>query len=336
MKLCLSLFVLLVVSATTLAEEASKADVLAVKKMWDQAPHNAFTDLIRFRDNFYCVFREGAGHVSPNGSLRILRSNDGSNWESIALVSSDEADLRDAKISVTPDGKLCLAGAGALHQLADAKHQSYIWYSSDGATWSEPIEIGDPNFWIWRIVWHKNSAYGFGYSTATNDEVRLYQSDDGKAFRQIGSELAVKGYANETGLIFLEDDSAMCVLRRDRQPNSAMLGRALPPYTDWKWQDLGEYVGGPELMKTKDGRYLVAGRSRTSSGAKTMIWELDPDKAKLHPLTVLPSGGDTSYPGLVEHDGKLWVSYYSSHEGKTNIYLAEVRLPQKSVLSKSR
>jgi hypothetical protein len=27
------------------------------------------------------------------------------------------------------------------------------------------------------------------------------------------------------------------------------------------------------------------------------------------------------------HDGLLWVSYYASHEGKTSIYLAKVRLP---------
>ena len=40
----------------------------------------------------------------------------------------------------------------------------------------------------------------------------------------------------------------------------------------------------------------------------------------------LPSGGDCSYPGMVWHEGLLWMSYYSSHEGKTSIYLAKVRL----------
>ena len=40
----------------------------------------------------------------------------------------------------------------------------------------------------------------------------------------------------------------------------------------------------------------------------------------------LPSGGDTSYPGLVFHEDLLWVSYYSSHEGKTSIYLAKVQI----------
>ena len=41
----------------------------------------------------------------------------------------------------------------------------------------------------------------------------------------------------------------------------------------------------------------------------------------------LTSGGDTSYAGLVWHDEVLWISYYSSHEGKTSIYLAKVKIP---------
>jgi hypothetical protein len=43
-------------------------------------------------------------------------------------------------------------------------------------------------------------------------------------------------------------------------------------------------------------------------------------------LPKLPSGGDTSYAGLVWHDGVLWVSYYSSHEGKSAVYLAKVNV----------
>ena len=29
---------------------------------------------------------------------------------------------------------------------------------------------------------------------------------------------------------------------------------------------------------------------------------------------------------MVWHDGVLWMSYYSSHEGKAKIYLAKVKL----------
>ena len=47
---------------------------------------------------------------------------------------------------------------------------------------------------------------------------------------------------------------------------------------------------------------------------------------QLKPLVTLPSGGDTSYSAFVWHEGLLWTSYYSSHEGKSAIYLAKVRL----------
>jgi hypothetical protein len=42
------------------------------------------------------------------------------------------------------------------------------------------------------------------------------------------------------------------------------------------------------------------------------------------PVLELPSGGDCSYAGLAWHGERLWVSYYSSHEGRTRIYLAKL------------
>ncbi len=52
---------------------------------------------------------------------------------------------------------------------------------------------------------------------------------------------------------------------------------------------------------------------------------------KLTPYCDLPSGGDCSYPAAVlagdeTLGGEILVSYYSSHEGSTNIYLAGVPL----------
>ena len=71
---------------------------------------------------------------------------------------------------------------------------------------------------------------------------------------------------------------------------------------------------------------MAAGRFY-DGGARTSLAWLDAERGKLTEFLKLPSGGDTSYPGLVEHDSLLWVSYYSSHEGKTSIYLARVKLP---------
>jgi hypothetical protein len=63
---------------------------------------------------------------------------------------------------------------------------------------------------------------------------------------------------------------------------------------------------------------------------RTALCWLDPRSGRLTEFLTLPSSGDTSYAGLVWHDRLLWVSHYSSHEGKTSIYLAKVKLAEKT------
>ena len=316
----------LALAARAPAADPPRAEIVDVRKIWDEAPHNAFTDLMRHNDRWYCVFREGQAHVSPDGALRVLTSADGDTWTSAALITSETADLRDAKIITTPDGKLMLTGAGALHPPAAAKHQSYLWFSPDASRWGDAVPIGDPDFWIWRINWHKDVAYGIGYATTDPERIRLYRSDDGRRFETLVPDLHVEGYPNETSLLFLPDDTCLCLLRRDGTPSDALLGKSTPPYTDWTWHGLGLRVGGPHLLQLPDGRIVAAGRDY-QGGAKTRLWWLNAEQPALEEIVTLPSGGDTSYPGLVFHDGLLWVSYYSSHEEKTSIYLARVRLP---------
>src|SRR5437773_4061944 len=166
-------------SLTSAEPPPPQAGLMEVRKIWDAAPHNAFTDLIRFKGRWFCVFREGQAHVSPDGALRVITSKDAQTWTSAALLTSTNADLRDAKITLTPNGQLMLSGAGALHQPAAAKHQSLAWFSKDGRSWSEPIKIGNPNFWLWRTTWHKKTAYSIGYATSGEEFIRLFSSGNG-------------------------------------------------------------------------------------------------------------------------------------------------------------
>lgn len=299
--------------------------LVEVRKIWDQAPHNAFTDLVRFQDRWYCVFREGDNHVSPNGALRVIRSADGQQWESAALLTSPDSDLRDAKIAITPDGRLMLTGAEALHDKSKYTHQSLAWFSNDGSIWTPSFDIGDRNLWLWRATWHGDKAYGLGYSVVKNDQfVRLYESRDGKTFQTLVERLYDQGYPNESSIVF-EGDTAYCLLRRDGQPNTGLLGVASSPYTTWNWQDLGTRIGGPHLLQLPDGRFLACVRLYDNKVRTALCW-LDVKQGTLTEALTLPSGGDTSYAGLVLHEGLLWVSYYSSHEGKTSIYLAKVAM----------
>jgi BNR repeat protein/3-keto-disaccharide hydrolase len=309
---------------------APAATLVEQYRIWDKAPHNAFTNLIRFKGAWYCVFREGQGHVSDDGALRVITSKDGKEWTSAALITSGTADLRDAQICITPDGRLMLSGAAALIQPAAAKHQSMAYFSEDGRTWTEGVEIGDPDFWLWRVTWHKDTAYGFGYTTNVprgEGFIRLYKSADGQAFETLVSELRTKEYANESNMVFLKDGTCHCLLRRDNPApnNNGLLGTAQPPYTDWTWQDLGNKIGGPCMIQLPDGRFVGAVRRYDGKVRTSLCW-IDPEAGTMTEFLGLPSGGDTSYPGMVFHDGMLWVSYYSSHEGRTMIYLAKVKL----------
>ena len=114
MKMLFVTPLLLVVSPDTLlaGEADQEARVVEVRRIWDKAPHNAFTDLLRHEGRWYCVFREGQRHVSPDGALRVITSEDGHAWKSLALITHPIADLRDAKLSITPDGRFMLNGAG--------------------------------------------------------------------------------------------------------------------------------------------------------------------------------------------------------------------------------
>ena len=295
------------------------------RKIWSQAPHNAFTDLARFNNRFYCVFREGKGHVSPDGALRVLASTDGKQWKSVALIPSENSDLRDAKITITPQNQLMLSGAEALNQPGKYKHQSLSWFSKDGVNWSRHHEIGDRDFWLWRTTWYQGKAYAFGYGCKNeNRSIRLYRSDDGKKFETIIKTAFAQGYPNETSMVFRKDGTCYCLLRRDGRPGTAQIGKSVAPYISWNWKDMGVKIGGPHMIQLPDGRLIAAVRLY-DGGTRTSLGWIDPEKATFRECLKLPSGGDTSYAGLVWHEQFLWISYYSSHEGKTSIYLAKVR-----------
>lgn len=298
--------------------------LLEARKIWDRAPHSAFTDLIRHRGRWICVFREGKKHVSPDGALRIIASEDTREWRSLALLEDERGDLRDAKITLTPGGKLQLTGAVALTDGGPVRHRSRVWFSEDGETWDAGTDVADPNFWLWRVTWRKDLALGVAYQTGGTRSVRLYSSEDGRRFETLVEDLGVKGYPNEGSIIFGKDGEALCLLRRD--PDPGLLGSARPPYREWTWKSVGTRIGGPHLIRLPDGRLVAATRLYDGKVRTSLSW-LDPETGKLTEFLKLPSGGDTSYPGLVWHEGKLVVSYYSSHEGKTSIYLATVEIP---------
>ena len=311
-----------------------KLELVEAKKIWDQAPHNAFTDLVCWDQQLYCAFREGRGHVSTDGRIRVLRSADGQKWDSAALVSFQGYDFRDAHLSVTPDNRLMIIG-GASPRKQDnqsAPTGTFVAFSEDGTTWTTPQIVVEPGRWLWRVTWHNGIAYGVSYAAGNGGKfLTLLKSADGIKYEPLVEQLFDKGRPSETTLRFADDGTCYALVRRDRHndsPTTPMLGVSRGDYTQWQWHDLGSEFnsfGGPDFTQLPSGHWIATGRMH-QGGTHTALVYLDVQNAAMTPLLNLPSGGDTSYAGLLWHDELLYVSYYSSHEGKTAIYLAKVKV----------
>ncbi len=306
-------------------------------KIWDKANHNAFTDIVRYKSYFYCTFREGISHVPKdtceNGRIRIIRSADLKTWLPVALLENDRYDFRDPKLSVTP-GKRLMVLMGGSHYV-DGKlieMQPHVSFSTDGTGFTnpEPIVIEkriQTNYdWIWRVTWNAGTGFGVVYQSNTPDKrnkVRLIKTTDGISYNQI-TEFNIESLPNEATIRFDKNQNMIILLRRDGNANG-FLGISEPPYIEWKWNELDYRLGGPDLMVLKNGKFLIGTRRYQPGSASTVIYLTDRG-GKIQKTVELPSGGDTSYPGLSLYKRLLLVSYYSSHEGKTSVYLAKIRL----------
>lgn len=310
---CLSVMVFVAVSTSAISLDPNPgAELISVKKVWgiEQSgkPHNAFTDLIRFKDQWYLGLREALKHhggLEGKGRLRIIRSPDGEKWESCGLFESSEGDMRDAKLSITGENQLMLNTAIQVYYPNPDKHKNFAWFSKDGTDWSDPVLIGENNIWIWSVTWHDGVAYGVGYHTTGKSKTRLYRSDDGLNWEVLVSEFYT---GNESSLVFEPDGTAICLMRTGNA-----IGKSTPPYREWIWKPTVN-LGGPKLVMLDDGRFVAGGRTEWGT---MVLFEINPETGKATELLKLPANGDSSYPGMVYHDGVLWVSYYSSSDNAT-------------------
>jgi hypothetical protein len=309
-----------------------------VQRIWDHAPHNAFTDLIRFDGRFICTFREGSDHVpgenGTDGRIRVISSRNGDEWESVALLEKEGLDLRDPKISITPDGRLMVVMGGSNYdgrELVD--RHSYVSFSNQvGREFSlpQPVsidpEISQPNDWLWRVTWYRETAYGVVYQANEEGEwnVHLVRSSNGTNYSLV-STLDIPRHPNESTIRFRDDHRAVMVVRREGGNHLGYLGFSDSPYSSWNWRQISYRLGGPNLKLLNNGSMVLATRHYKPDDYSTVVGILSRNGTFTNTITV-PSGGDTSYPGLLVYDDQLWMSYYSSHEEKTAIYLATIPL----------
>lgn len=307
-----------------------------------------FPDLVRFRGHWYCSFREGdihGNHVSGRG--RVIRSADGNQWQSVALMEWEGGDVRDPRLSVTAEGWLMVntsiyfparghRGTPSNEtESGGVSRQSVTWLSSDGVNWGSaqacPTGV---NTWRWDVTWHNGMGYSIAYS-GKDDGGTLYRTRDGRSWRMLKDKLFPDGKGNEADLAFAPDGTAICLLRDSRTRGVIGIGQP-PDYQQWQWKDAAldwqgdgrlrpaddlwrRSVGGPKIVRLSDGRYLGIGRI----DGRVNIFQIDPVRGV---FTRYLEFNGTSYPGLVEHEGQLWVTHGVS--AASGIFLVKVPLPQ--------
>lgn len=294
----------------------------------DDGRHNAFTDLLYWREAFWLVYVSAPGHFASSDSyLVLMRSLDASDWQEVHRFSGDGKDIRDPKLAIIQDRLFLFA---LLNASFDPQPYSTVYtVSMDGLDWEPFSEISAPGWLFGRPrtpdgqMWFV-SAHWRGF-----DRVALFQTTNGRQWQLCADMLQMPGL-DETALEFLPDGRALLAVRFEsggsllgNQQNGTLLVTAVAPYKDWSTAIFSSEtrLDGPNLFACK-GRTLAVGRFQPVVGKlfrrqgsifsrkRTALFEAGP--GGLEHLVNLPSSGDTAYAGAVSLEGQLYISYYTS------------------------
>jgi len=315
----LSLFVSILICLS-----CSQAPDVSVEKIWDNE-YSSFPSIEQFNGKYYVSLREAKSHVfdengKANGKARILVSADGREWASAALLEKDGYDLRDPKLSVTADGRLMVIMGGSVYEDRKlVRMEPQVSFSGDGVNFSDPAPVSFEGLdepldreWIWRVTWYDGIGYGATYG---GHHFSLLQTEDGIRYRKV-CDLGIsrENCPGESTIRFARDGRMYMMIRCDCGDRLGRWGWSDYPYVDWEWSEMNFSLGGPDFIFMNDGTLYAGSRYYFKGGnCKTMLLR-GTKEGNFDELYLLPSGGDTSYPGFLETKDELWMVYYSCHE----------------------
>lgn len=343
-------------SAAIYSKGKKELEVQSIKRIWAEAPHNAFPDLASFQGKWFVSLREGTVHgVSGFGRTRIISSTDGEKWHSVALFDGF-GDYRSMTLSVTPDNRLLamakfntyvkadaadkkdslqvLDHQGKTHEVVLSGNEDRVAFSKDGVEWTamQAVRGAEPRSWLHSgVQWHK--GVGYALDRQLGGRSTLYRTKDGLNFDAVSKSVPA---GNESHISFLPDDTMIVIFR------NGSLATSRPPYQEWALNETNKEGvhshAGPCILALPSGevwaacRYSITDRQAFDVPAKenrldgTALFKLAVDK--LVPKLLIPGGGDRGYSGLAWRDGFLWMAYNapSPETGKSGIYFAKIKL----------
>ena len=295
---------------------------IEARKVFTNGKHNAFTAMRRFKGELYLAFRAGDAHNSPTADVLVLKSKDGREWKETHRFDFAKDD-RDPQMVVTEQRLFLYCPSMNGKELT-----TWLKYTDDGATWSGPIKIYEPQFILWKPCLHNGTFYAAAHkkdesSGGKGREVHFVKSADGIKWEKI-STIRAGNWESETTMFF-EGDHAIAFLRQKYGSPQAQVLESDPPYVEWKSRDAGvPHFSGHSIHTFKGVTYLLSRITKPGKAFGSMIYTFA--NGKLTPYCELPASGDCAYLEAVEDGPNMLVSYYSTHEGTTDVYLAVVPL----------
>ncbi|MBM3981867.1 MAG: exo-alpha-sialidase [Planctomycetes bacterium] len=297
-----------------------------VRKMFADGKHNAFTAFVKFKGTYLLAFRTAKEHNSADGDIVVLKSADAKEWTEALKLDIDKRDDRDPQLLVVAD-KLIMYVAS----MKGPDLTTYAVTTEDGKTWSKPKAVYEEKYIVWKPIQYGKLYYSGAHkkdevSGGKGREVHFIKSSDGIAWEKV-STIRAGNWESETTLHFEKDGTCFAFLRQKYGSPQAQILEAKAPYKEWKNRPTDvTHFSGHSVRTYGDVTYLF---SRDRNGPPDnrygqVIYTFA--DGKLAPYSRFPAGGDCAYAEAVRDGDNMLVSYYSTHEKQTNIYLAVVPL----------
>lgn len=296
--------------------------------VWEGNSYAAFTSLITHNGYFFCAFREANMHVDllggDTGHIVVLRSKNGKSWEPFRIINIDGFDLRDPQLFTNSDKQLILLVEKVKYENNKARIRESCYMNlmdnSNQICISPIIFENDIRWnWLWNVNVLKDTIFGFTYAPY----FALYKSVDGKQYKHVSTP-KLGHQPTESAIIDLNKNIILAVVR---QTNITSIGKSHDNGKTWKWKQSAHRVECPKMIHFKK-KIILVGRN-TDKDTHTSLYLYNEEKEDFDVIFDLPDYGDCSYPGIVEKNGFLYISYYQSIDTThSNICIAKVKIKE--------
>jgi hypothetical protein len=319
--------------------------------------HNSNTDLIFWNKTgvIYLIHDHRPFHLgSTDAKLMIWNSTDAHTWTKVSEFQVPGNDIRDPKFAIIGN-RLFLYALKNLGIMA-TPYQTVYTYTDDGINWQPFQDISQAGWLFWRPKTNDNITWYVPAYWHEHGQSILLNSTDGINWNIVATINIGEGN-DETAIEFLPDGRMICTARLEGIADSifgnanasTLIATSSYPFTNWSShiKSTVTRLDGPVLFSYENKTYAVG---RNQIGPRTYFTELGSafsrkrtslylvnETTGLTYITDLPSGGDTSYAGVVQNGTELYVSYYTSDITKdyswvlgmvsdSNIRIAQINL----------